>query len=157
MKAWVPSATCKQIIQPQLCIWGSKHYLDRPQRLLCPVLKAPCIRPVRGHHGVQRGASRAEALLLGLVSEEIREFIKKQICHTCRAKNVTFFILFFWRLPSLIHKENPLLLLRFDSLSKNESHELRHAVSVIMRRSESVLLHGPTRRKDDKISHCRAL
>ena len=80
---------------------------------------------MRGHHGVQRGAPRTEALLLGLVSEEIIITTKKT--------------------------------LSFDSLSENESHELRHAVSVIIRRTESVLRHRPTRREDDKISHCRAL
>ena len=80
---------------------------------------------MRGHHGVQRGAPRTEALLLGLVSEEIFTITKKT--------------------------------LSFDSLSENESHELRHAVPMIVRRSESVLSHGPPGREDNKISNRCAL
>ena len=48
-------------------------------------------------------------------------------------------------------------MFRFDLLSEYEAHKLRHAVPMIIRRSESVLRHRPARRENDKISHCRTL
>merc|ERR1719458_723057 len=42
-------------------------------------------------------------------------------------------------------------------LSKNESHELGHAVSVVVRGPEGLLGHGPPRGEDDKVCDGRAL
>ena len=72
MNAWVPSATCKQIIHPLDRPRKYTGHLDRSQPLLCPVLETLGVGTVRRHHGVQGGATGAESLLLGLVPEVIQ-------------------------------------------------------------------------------------
>lgn len=42
-------------------------------------------------------------------------------------------------------------------LAQDQSHELTHAVAVVVRWTERVFLHRPARRKDDEVSNRRAI
>ena len=90
------------------------RHLHRTQLHVAPVLEAFRVRAVGCHHGVQGGASRAETLLLRLVP-----LVSHHYHH-------------HYHHYHHYHHHHHLL-------AQDETHELRHAVTVIVGRAEGVL------------------